>query len=118
MILVWYQYSTLPLSSIVTDVTIRTMTWPGGSGVQYCPLDGWSSSASIELTRVVEQAISAGQELSLAVLRKVGASEATLERTIIIEFGAGTAVFEAISPEGYVVNGEWKRLKEVGRHFK
>lgn len=82
-----------------------------------CPLDGWSSSESQQLTEVVERIAKTGHELSLAELRKAGAREETLARTIVIEFGDGASVFEAIAPEGYVVGGKWKLLRDLGAHF-
>jgi len=41
----------------------------------------------------------------------------TLARTIVIEFGNGGSVFEAIAPEGYVGGGKWKLLRDLGAHF-
>ncbi len=41
----------------------------------------------------------------------------TLARTIVIEFGDGASVFEAIAPEGYVIGGKWKLLRNLGAQF-
>lgn len=85
---------------------------------EYCPIDGWSSIASRELDAASKQLVSFGLEPSLAELRKLQVSDDTLKRTIVIEFGTDTSAFEAISPEGYVINGKWKRLLDIDRSFK
>jgi hypothetical protein len=85
----------------------------GGS----CPLDGWSSPESLELADAVEQVRAAGRELSIAELRKVGVSQATLARTIVVEFGCEDAAFEALTPAGYVIDGEWRPLNCLGERF-
>jgi len=85
---------------------------------KYCPIDGWSSSASKELTEAVERLTAAGRAISLTDLRSAGVSEDAMKRTIMIEFGASDSAFEAISPEGYVVKGKWKPLRYLDEHFK
>ena len=82
-----------------------------------CPIDGWSSPQSIELADAVERVRNAGRDLSIAELRRLGVSDATLARTVIIEFGSEDAVFEALTPEGYVVDGRWKLLRHLGERF-
>jgi hypothetical protein len=83
-----------------------------------CPFDGWSSTASRELAGTVESLAAKKQELSLAVLRKLGVSRATLERTIVVEFGCEASAFEAVSPRELVVNGEAMPLVKLGPSFK
>lgn len=85
---------------------------------RYCPIDGWSSPASHELTEAVARVLDTGRELSLMELRKAGVSEETIGRTIVIEFGSPASAFDAVSPEGYVINGQWKPLLELGEPFK
>jgi hypothetical protein len=80
---------------------------------EYCPIDGWSSPAPKELAKVVEEVTASGRALLLEELRKAGLSEATVQRTIVIDFGTDVCVFDAISPEGYVIHGEWKPLKDL-----
>jgi len=62
--------------------------------------------------------IGIGREISLGELRRAGVSEDTVRRTIVIEFGAGEFAFDAISPEGYVIEGEWTPLRSPDEHFK
>ncbi len=85
---------------------------------EFCPLDGWSSPASRELTEAVERVTRAGLPLSIEELRKAGVGKNTLSRAIVVEFGSCECVFDAISPEGYVVNDEWKLLRELEDCFK
>ena len=84
---------------------------------EYCPIDGWSSPVSKELVQVIKRVTASGQEPSLRALREVGLSEATLQRTIVIEFGTDACVFDAIAPEGYVIRGVWKPLAALDEHF-
>ena len=85
---------------------------------EYCPIDGWLSPESKELAAGVKRLIGTGQEVSLAELRKAGVSEGALRRTVGIEFGASESAFDALSPEGYVIKGEWKPLKRLDVPFK
>jgi hypothetical protein len=84
---------------------------------EHCPLDGWSSPASQELTRAVERLAEECRPVSLEELRKAGVSQTTFERTLVIQFGSAGSVFEAIAPEGYVVDDEWKPLRELDWTF-
>ena len=45
---------------------------------EYCPFDGWSSSASKELTEVAERLVRLDRAITLEELRKAGVSAATL----------------------------------------
>lgn len=83
-----------------------------------CPLDGWSSPASEELNAAVTRLGCSGKKVSLEELRRAGLSEAALQRTVVIEFGDDSSAFEAVSPEGYVVGGEWKTMTDLGQSFK
>jgi hypothetical protein len=83
-----------------------------------CPYDGWSSPASRELTLAAERLTRAGKEVTLEELRGLGVSNDTLWRTIIISFGVGASMFEAISPATCVVDGEAKPPLKLGRGFK
>jgi hypothetical protein len=53
----------------------------------------------------------------LAALREAGVSEGSLPRIIVIEFGSQASVFDTLSPEGYVVNGRWHPIEELGDDF-
>ena len=83
-----------------------------------CPYDGWSSPASRELSEAVVRLAKRGKELSIEELRNLGVSNETLWRTIIISFGVGASIFEALSPDTYVVNGEAKSPRKLGAGFK
>jgi len=82
-----------------------------------CPLDGWSSAASEELDTACRRLAAAGRAVSLASLREAGVSQGSLRRIIVVEFGCEESVFDAVSPEGYVVNGSWQPLEELGDDF-
>jgi hypothetical protein len=82
-----------------------------------CPLDGWSSAASRELAAACQKLTASGRPVSLASLREAGVSESSLSRIIVIEFGSAEGVFDAVSPEGYVVMGRWQPLEELGDAF-
>jgi hypothetical protein len=85
---------------------------------EYCPFDGWSSPASKELTEAVKRLAREDRLICLEELGKAGVSAATLTRTIVIEFGASASVFDAISPQEVVVNGEAQPLRKLSRAFK
>jgi hypothetical protein len=85
---------------------------------EYCPYDGWSSAASRELVEAAARLEKLGKEPSLNELRKLGVSSEALWRTVIISFGTGAAIFDAISPDTYVVNGETKPPHKLGLGFK
>src|SRR5436190_4301668 len=82
-----------------------------------CPMDGWSSPASVELADAVDRLARAGRRLSIEDLRATGVSEATLARTIVIDFGSAASAFDALTPRGYFVAGTWKPLHELGLAF-
>jgi len=84
----------------------------------HCPLDGWSSIESRELAQAVEKATAEHRSLSVAELRRHAISDATLSRAIVIEFGSDAAAFDAVVPEGYVVNEQWRPITTLGREFK
>jgi len=54
---------------------------------------------------------------SLAGLQAEGISEGALRRTIIVEFGSEKAVFDAISPDRYIVAGKEVKLIKAGPDF-
>jgi hypothetical protein len=83
-----------------------------------CPYDGWSSRASKELLAAAARLDQEGKRLSIAELRMLGVSSATLSRTIIVSFGSEASVFEALAPGTYVVVGETKPPLKLGPGFK
>src|SRR5207245_6503087 len=85
---------------------------------QYCPFDGWSSSASRELTNAVERLVGLDRGMSLEELRKAGVSAATLARTIVIEFGSSASVFDAVSPHENVIDGKVQPPRKLSHAFK
>ncbi len=82
-----------------------------------CPLDGWSSPASVELEAACRRLDQMGRRISLAALVEAGVSSGSLDRIIVIEFGSDAAAFEAVSPQGYVIDGKWSPLEEVEDAF-
>jgi hypothetical protein len=60
----------------------------------------------------------AGKDLSLEELRSMGVSNETLWRTIVVSFGTGASIFDALAPDTYVVNGETKPPRKLGLGFK
>lgn len=90
----------------MTRVYVRCNSGHYFEGV-YCPLDGWSSAASADVTRCVAALRERNEVASFEVLRSRGVAETALKRCIIIEFGDDDASFELVAPEGYVVGGVW-----------
>ena len=84
---------------------------------EYCPLDGWTSAESRELADALTR-VSGPGELSLRKLRQMGVSKTALRRAILVEFGSTDAVFEALAPEGYVLDHEWRPLASLDGRFK
>jgi hypothetical protein len=82
-----------------------------------CPFDGWSSGELIELSSSAEKLTAKGTNPSIAALRSEGVSERALSRAIIVEFGSGDSVFDALAPDYYVVNGKSLPLHKAGPEF-
>ena len=62
------------------------------------------------------------EDISLNIARAAqphvpGLSEAAAQRTIVIEFGTDACAFDAVSPEGFVIHGEWKPLTTLDAPF-
>ncbi|GIW79965.1 MAG: hypothetical protein KatS3mg105_1772 [Gemmatales bacterium] len=83
-----------------------------------CPFCGWSGPTAVELAQAVRRLEQLGKPVSLEELRRQGASEETLARAIVIEFGSAESAFEAISPKEYIVKGARKPPMKLGKHFK
>lgn len=75
----------------------------------HCPFDGWSSTASTEINDAVIRLQDAADVVSIQALCWAGVSKPTLARTIVIEFGRDQSTFDALAPEGFVVNGVWQQ---------
>jgi hypothetical protein len=82
-----------------------------------CPFDGWSSPELQELYDAVQKLDSKHVNPTLAGLQNEGVSAGALRRAIIVEFGSETAVFDAISPDHYVVSGKAVKLSKAGPDF-
>ncbi len=80
---------------------------------QHCFFDGWSSKESEQFWRISEEIRSENQPISLELFRQKGADHQTIKRMIVIDFGDGNFVFEAISPDGFVVDGRYIRLNAL-----
>jgi hypothetical protein len=81
---------------------------PGGhyfEGME-CPFDGWSSPEAENYASAAEKLRLQNQPATLAALRAQGLSDVALRRIIAIEFGHDGAVFDAMSPDIYMKNGE------------
>ena len=50
---------------------------------------------------------------SIAELRRANVSDQALKRAIVVEFGDELAVFEALSPQEYILNGEVVPMRKV-----
>jgi hypothetical protein len=85
---------------------------------EFCPFDGWSSSASRELIEACDQLAEKHEEVSLESLRKTGVSHTTIDRTILITFGSDDSVFDAFSAQEIVVAGQPKTTRQLSRNFK
>ncbi|HEY7312078.1 MAG TPA: hypothetical protein VH643_22125 [Gemmataceae bacterium] len=85
---------------------------------EFCPYDGWSSPASRELMKAVARLAQVGKEPSIKELKEAGVSRETLWRTIVVSFGVGASMFDALSPDTYVVNGETKPPNKLGPGFR
>lgn len=84
----------------------------------FCPLDGWPSDESKQLADAVDRLTAQDIKATLAKLRGAGLGKAALRRAVVVEFGADDAIFEAVAPEGYVIAGQWKTLRELDARFK
>jgi hypothetical protein len=97
---------------------MRKAYWRCNSGHYYsslhCPFDGWTFDGCRELIAAVENVARRDETLSIEALALEGAPAQATKRTIIIEFGSSLAVFDAYSAEGYVINGEYKKVHELG----
>jgi hypothetical protein len=76
----------------------------------HCPFDGWSSPASAELAQAVARLRGDHRAVSIEALCRAGVSEPTLARTIVMEFGCDASGFDALTPEGLIVDGDWRPL--------
>lgn len=83
-----------------------------------CPLDGWSSPETTDVTQTLRRLGESDQEISLERLRQAGLCEAALARVIVVEFGTEESAFDALAPKGYVVDGQWTPPRLAGTAFK
>lgn len=78
-----------------------------------CPIDGWSSEDTDAVFVAAEELLRSDLTPSLDELRRSGLSEQAIARTIVVEFGSGDSAFDAVAPEGYVIQGRWHPLMEL-----
>jgi hypothetical protein len=86
-----------------------------------CPYDGWDGrdpSIVKELNQIINKLSVKDEEISIDLLKQMGASEDTIKRTIIIEFGNPKSAFEAIVPSNYVINGKLINFLDLDSNFK
>lgn len=84
---------------------------------EYCPFDAWSSDESKQLTQLSKKIVSEGGIPSFEELKKCGASDLTLSRTIVIDFGDSNFVFDAILPKGYFTSERFLKLSELPKEW-
>jgi hypothetical protein len=72
---------------------------------EYCPFDGWSSADSKAIAAAARSLADAGHTPSIQALRAAGLGEQTLARALVIDFGAETSAFEAMSPRTCIIDG-------------
>ena len=85
---------------------------------EFCPFLGWSSSASRELTKACDRLTEKHEGVSLESLRKAGVNHKTIERTILVTFGADESVFDAFSAQETVIAGQPRTTRQLSRSFK
>jgi hypothetical protein len=69
------------------------------------------------LFEIVQEMEKKGDTVSIEGLRQKGLDEETLKRVIVIEFGLDGAIFDAIIPEGYVIDGKFIPLVQLGPQY-
>lgn len=82
-----------------------------------CPFDGWTSKELAELNQVAEEFRSMKTDPSIGAMKNAGVSDEALRRAIVVEFGNDRSVFDAISPDYYVVDGKSVKLHKTGLDF-
>ena len=82
-----------------------------------CPFDGWSSPELQALHDAAQRLVLNDISPSLAALRAEGVSDGALRRAMVVEFGSEEAVFDAISPDYYVIAGKEVKLRKAGPAF-
>ena len=103
-------------------VTIMTKLFWRCNGGHYistkrCPWDGWGSSEIEELCSAADLLTKSGKVPSIAELRNLKVSDRALQRTIVVEFGDEHAVFEALSPNEYILKGVLTPLRKLPREL-
>ncbi len=100
------------------DFKVRRAYWRCNSAHYYsslhCPIDGWTFKGCAQLMAAVENTERRSEALSIQALSQAGAPEDAINRTIIIEFGSDESVFDALLPEGYLIDGEIKKVHQLG----
>ncbi len=91
--------------------------WRCNSGHYFCsvncPQDGWSRPYFQRLFEVVRDMEKTGENVSIERLRQKGFDREALDRVIVIDFGSEEAVFDAIVPEGYLIDGKFIPLTKL-----
>ena|SRR5438309_10085344 len=82
-----------------------------------CPWDGWTPPEIGELCSAADSLAKQGTVPSIAALRDAKVSDQALQRAIVVEFGDGRAVFEALMPHEYVLNGMHKTMSQLPREL-
>ena len=72
----------------------------------HCALDGWSSVASVEVARAVQELEGRHVAISLAALHEAGASLESVQQCMVIEFGTAVEQFDALAPRSILLGGQ------------
>jgi hypothetical protein len=83
-----------------------------------CPLDGWSSATVRQLNHVFNLLVDEGRELSIDALRQQGCGDEAIERAVVVEFGSTKAVYDAIEPAAFIIEGKRWSLSELPSGYK
>ncbi|HEY9379447.1 MAG TPA: hypothetical protein VIQ02_20400 [Jiangellaceae bacterium] len=83
-----------------------------------CPFDGWSVEGLDAVQLAELRLLDAQENLSVEALRVEGIADQVAARLLIIEFPSPEAVFDAIEPQGLVVNGEYVHVDKLGPELR
>lgn len=100
----------------MTDVYFRCNSGHYFS-TEYCPFDGWTHPRFSQVIEISSKLKTEGKPISIEILKLRGISDSVLSRIILIEFGSNKSRFEALSPDGYLVDGKWYNMKQIDSRY-
>ena len=80
-------------------------------------MDGWSAPGSEQLFEVLSELNAQAEDISMQKLKERGIPAETLRRVIVIEFAPGVPAFDGIVPEGYIIEGKFVPLMQLGLEY-